>query len=85
MSRELKKEGPDWFAVWSSQSKKQLDVQLVHTLNHETYVLEIPWHCLRLTRSVVCCVKFTNDGRFLATGCNRTAQIYDVKDGRKVW
>lgn len=44
MSRELKKEGPDWFAVWSSQSKKQLDVQLVHTLNHETYVLEMPWH-----------------------------------------
>jgi glucose repression regulatory protein TUP1 len=35
--------------------------------------------------SVVCCVKFSNDGKFLATGCNRTAQIYDVKDGRKVW
>jgi len=55
--------------VWSSQSKKQLDVSLVHTLNHET---------------VVCCVKFSNDGKYLATGCNRTAQIYDVKDGRKV-
>ncbi|CAD6580986.1 MAG: proteinral transcription repressor, partial [Tremellales sp. Tagirdzhanova-0007] len=69
VSRELKKEGSDWFAVWSSQSKKQLDVTLVHTLSHET---------------VVCCVKFSNDGKFLATGCNRTAQIYDVKDGRKV-
>ncbi|KAK1926929.1 putative general transcriptional repressor [Papiliotrema laurentii] len=69
VSRELKKEGSDWFAVWSSQSKKQLDVQLVHTLSHET---------------VVCCVKFSNDGKYLATGCNRTAQIYDVKDGRKV-
>ncbi|RXK38139.1 glucose repression regulatory protein TUP1 [Tremella mesenterica] len=69
VSRELKKEGSDWFAVWSSQSKKQLDVSLVHTLNHET---------------VVCCVKFSNDGKYLATGCNRTAQIYDVKDGRKV-
>jgi len=34
---------------------------------------------------VVCCVKFSADGKFLATGCNRTAQIYDVKDGRKVW
>jgi hypothetical protein len=38
VSRELKKEGSDWFAVWSSQSKKMLDVGLVHTLNHETYV-----------------------------------------------
>jgi glucose repression regulatory protein TUP1 len=84
VSRELKKEGPDWFAVWSSQSKKQLDVQLVHTLNHETYVGDDP-PGFGLTRSVVCCVKFSNDGRFLATGCNRTAQIYDVKDGRKVW
>jgi glucose repression regulatory protein TUP1 len=36
VSRELKKEGSDWFAVWSSQSKKQLDVSLTHTLNHET-------------------------------------------------
>ncbi|ORX38718.1 WD40-repeat-containing domain protein [Kockovaella imperatae] len=69
VSRELKKEGSDWFAVWSSQSKKQLDVSLVHTLSHET---------------VVCCVKFSHDGKYLATGCNRTAQIYDVKDGRKV-
>lgn len=34
---------------------------------------------------MVCCVKFSADGKFLATGCNRTAQIYDVKDGRKVW
>jgi glucose repression regulatory protein TUP1 len=36
VSRELKKEGSDWVAVWSSQSKKMLDVSLVHTLNHET-------------------------------------------------
>lgn len=34
---------------------------------------------------VVCCVKFSNDGQFLATGCNRTAQIYNVKTGGKVW
>lgn len=36
VSRELKKEGSDWFAVWSSQNKKLLDVTLVHTLSHET-------------------------------------------------
>ena len=39
---------------------------------------------LKAKPSVVCCVKFSNDGKYLATGCNRTAQIYDVKDGRKV-
>lgn len=69
VSRELRKEGSDWQAMWSSQMRKQLDVTLVHTLEHET---------------VVCCVKFSNDGKYLATGCNRTAQIYDVKTGARV-
>lgn len=68
VSRELKKEGSDWFAIWSSQTKKKLDVSLVHSLVHDT---------------VVCCVKFSHDGKYLATGCNRTAQIYDTKTGAK--
>ena len=34
--------------------------------------------------SVVCCVKFSNDSKFLAAGCNRTAQIYDVVTGAKI-
>lgn len=40
---------------------------------------------VRLTffRSVVCCVRFSSDGQYLATGCNRTAQIYDTKTGAK--
>lgn len=35
--------------------------------------------------SVVCCVRFSADGKYLATGCNRTAQIYDTKTGQKTW
>ena len=34
---------------------------------------------------MVCCVRFSADGKFLATGCNRTAQIYDTKTGAKTW
>lgn len=34
---------------------------------------------------VVCCVQFSADGRYVATGCNRTAQIFDVQTGQKVW
>ncbi|KAH6890153.1 transcriptional repressor rco-1 [Coprinopsis sp. MPI-PUGE-AT-0042] len=30
------------------------------------------------------CVQFSQDGRFLATGCNGTAQIFDTKPGIKV-
>ncbi|ODO06679.1 hypothetical protein I350_04037 [Cryptococcus amylolentus CBS 6273] len=69
VSRELRKEGPEWQAVWSGQMRKQLDVTLVHSIEHE---------------SVVCCVRFSNDGKYLATGCNRTAQIHDVKTGQRV-
>ncbi|RDB30834.1 Transcriptional repressor rco-1 [Hypsizygus marmoreus] len=65
---ELKKEGSDWFAIFNPGTKRVLDVSLVHTLMHE---------------SVVCCVRFSADGKFLATGCNRTAQIYDTKTGAK--
>ncbi|KAG6382174.1 WD40-repeat-containing domain protein [Boletus reticuloceps] len=64
----LKKEGNDWFAAFNPKVKRVLDVALVHTLRHN---------------SVVCCVRFSADGRFLATGCNRTAQIYDIKTSAK--
>ncbi|KAJ6472285.1 chromatin associated protein [Mycena vitilis] len=66
---EWKKEGSDWFVVYNPKVKRTLDVGLVHTFIHET---------------VVCCIQFSGDGKYLATGCNRTAQIYEVQSGRKV-
>jgi glucose repression regulatory protein TUP1 len=36
---ERKKDGGDWWAVWSSKSKRVLDVNLVHTLTHDTSVV----------------------------------------------
>ncbi|XP_006458820.1 hypothetical protein AGABI2DRAFT_213207 [Agaricus bisporus var. bisporus H97] len=65
---DLKKEGTDWFVIFNPKVKRRLDVSLVHTLMHE---------------SVVCCVRFSANGKYLATGCNRTAQIYDTKTGQK--
>lgn len=35
--------------------------------------------------SVVCCVKFSADSKLLATGCNRSAHIFDVQSGALVW
>ncbi|KAF7326087.1 Chromatin associated protein [Mycena kentingensis (nom. inval.)] len=75
----LKKEGvstsatgaTEWFVVWnpSIKPKRIADITLLHTLLHE---------------SVVCCVRFSRDGRWLATGCNRTAQVFDARTGVKV-
>ncbi|KAK7531390.1 wd-repeat protein [Phyllosticta citribraziliensis] len=63
-----KREGTDWFAIFNPRTRRVLDVDLVHTLPHD---------------SVVCCVRFSADGRYVATGCNRSAQIFDVQTGEK--
>ncbi|KAJ3554680.1 hypothetical protein NP233_g12369 [Leucocoprinus birnbaumii] len=48
---------------------REFNVQIMHTLQHE---------------SVVCCVRFSADGKYLATGCNRSAHIYDIKTGQRI-
>lgn len=65
----FKKEGQDWFAVFNPEVPRVLDVELVHHLEHN---------------SVVCCVRFSADGKYVATGCNRSAQIFDVNTGKLV-
>lgn len=64
-----KREGADWYAVFNPEVQRVLDVELVHHLVHD---------------SVVCCVRFSRDGKYLATGCNRSAQIFDVTTGQNV-
>ncbi|KAH7308214.1 transcriptional repressor TUP1 [Stachybotrys elegans] len=64
-----KKQGADWYAIFNPGVSRVLDVDLVHSLVHE---------------SVVCCVRFSHDGKYVATGCNRSAQIFDVQTGEKV-
>ena len=49
--------------------REKLDISMTYELDH---------------RSVVCCVRYSNDGKYLATGCNRKAQIFSVETGEKV-
>lgn len=62
-------EEKDWAVVYNPNTQPQLEVNLIHTLTHD---------------SVVCCVRLSPDGKLLATGCNRTAQIYDTATGKLV-
>ncbi|KAK9455287.1 WD40-repeat-containing domain protein [Dipodascopsis uninucleata] len=66
---EYKKQANDWFVIYNDRAPRILDVDLVHTLDHH---------------SVVCCVRFSADGKYVATGCNRSAQIYDVQTGQRI-
>ncbi|KAG1440178.1 hypothetical protein G6F56_012022 [Rhizopus delemar] len=65
----MKVEGTDWFALFNPKIPRQLKVDLVHTVEH---------------KSVVCCVKFSADGLFMATGCNHATFIYDVATSQRV-
>lgn len=69
LSPALKRSGEDWHAVFNPRVMRRLDVELVHNLVHQ---------------SVVCCVRFSADGKYVATGCNRSAQIFDVVTGQQV-
>ncbi|KAI7978202.1 hypothetical protein EIK77_009742 [Talaromyces pinophilus] len=64
-----KQVGPDWFAVFNTEVQRVLDVELVHHLVHD---------------SVVSCVRFSWDGKYVATGCCRSANIFDVATGQSV-
>eukprot|EP01118_Nematostelium_gracile_P005835 TRINITY_DN1862_c0_g1_i1.p1 TRINITY_DN1862_c0_g1~~TRINITY_DN1862_c0_g1_i1.p1 ORF type:complete len:603 (+),score=133.99 TRINITY_DN1862_c0_g1_i1:244-1809(+) len=59
----------DWIVGYNPSVHTNLNIDLAHTLDHS---------------SVVCCVKFSNDGKCLATGCNKSAQVYDVDTGAKI-
>lgn len=69
LPNQFKKTREDWFAIFNQAVQRVLDVDLQHTLQHE---------------SVVCCVRFSADGKYVATGCNRSAQIFDVYTGEKI-
>ena len=65
----LKKMTDDYYVLYNPALPRNVDVDLLWSLEHT---------------SVVCCVKFSNDGEFLATGCNKTTQVYRVATGELV-
>ncbi|KAI8991336.1 WD40-repeat-containing domain protein [Mycotypha africana] len=65
----MKVEGQDWFALFNPKATRYLKVDLLHTFDHG---------------SVVCCVKFSSDGRYLAAGCNQATYIYDTVTATRV-
>jgi len=74
LNLDKNKEGPeangvDWIVGYNPGVQTNLNIDLLHNLEHS---------------SVVCCVKFSNDGKTLATGCNKSAQIYDSETGEKI-
>ncbi|KAI8386923.1 WD40-repeat-containing domain protein [Blakeslea trispora] len=65
----MKVEGSDWFALFNPNVPRSLDVRLLHTFDHD---------------SVVCCVKFSLDGRLFAAGCKQATYIYDSATSTRI-
>lgn len=63
---EFKKQNPEYYVLYNPAFKRDLDVELMQSLDHS---------------SVVCCVKFSRNNEYIATGCNKTTQVFDVKTG----
>ncbi|KAK5963532.1 chromatin-silencing transcriptional regulator TUP1 PWA37_004664 [Arxiozyma heterogenica] len=63
---QWKKVTPEYYILYNPSLPRSIDVDLYMSFEHS---------------SVVCCVKFSNDGKFLATGCNRTVQVYNLITG----
>ncbi|KAJ9077811.1 transcription repressor [Entomophthora muscae] len=61
--------GSDWVAIFNPEIPNALSIELLGTLDHA---------------SIVCCVRFSHDASYLATGCDRTAQIYDTATAQKI-
>jgi WD40 repeat protein len=59
----------DWSVVFDQAAPRVLDVDLLHTIEH---------------KSVICCVKFSHDGKYVAMGTKRLAFIYDVASGENI-
>ena len=67
-SREEGNQQKDWVVIYNTQSKR-VPINLSHTFEHS---------------SVVCCVTFSKDGKYLATGCNRKSFIFNASTGEKL-
>ncbi|ABN67995.2 transcriptional repressor TUP1, partial [Scheffersomyces stipitis CBS 6054] len=66
---DFKKQKLDYYVLYNPAFARDLDVELIHSLDHS---------------SVVCCVRFSKDGKFIATGCNKTTQVFNVETGELV-
>mmetsp|Transcript_29543 Transcript_29543/g.74283 ORF Transcript_29543/g.74283 Transcript_29543/m.74283 type:complete len:510 (+) Transcript_29543:34-1563(+) len=59
----------DWNVVQNPSAAVKTTIELQHTLDHD---------------SVVCCVRFSHNGKFVATGCNKAAVLYDAETGSRL-
>lgn len=59
----------DWLVTYNPKAQRLLSIDLLQSLNFD---------------GVVCCVRFSNSGKFLAASGNKLCNIYEAKSGIKL-
>ncbi|KAJ6544912.1 WD40-repeat-containing domain protein [Mycena sp. CBHHK59/15] len=59
---------PQDTALFNIEARRTLDLPLLHKFANEM---------------VVCCIQFSADDKHLVTGCNQTAQVYELRTGER--
>lgn len=59
----------DWIVTYNPKAQRLLSIDLLQSINFS---------------GVVCCVRFSNSGNFLAASGNKLCNIYDVRTGQNV-
>lgn len=59
----------DWIVTYNPKAQRLLSIDLLQSINFS---------------GVVCCVRFSNSGNFLAASGNKLCNIYDVRTGQQV-
>jgi general transcriptional corepressor TUP1 len=63
---DLQDYGTAWSAIYSEQEDYSLTITLQQSLSHQ---------------SVVTCIRFSDDGQYLATGCKFSAHMFELPSG----
>lgn len=90
---DFKDQGSDWVATFNPQGEQDGNLRKAMDVNYSTVWITIGMHLEQLKAaaadtaaiSVVCSIRFSADGKYLATGSNHSANIYDVETGKKLW
>jgi glucose repression regulatory protein TUP1 len=69
VNKIVKKEGDDWVIIYNPAVSDKININFVNNFDHQ---------------SVVCCVNFSRDGKYLATGSNKVTQIFDLEKNKVV-